>query len=538
MNYSQQKATPHDHSGRLTANSGSDESLEFLRSLSPGLPHRRKCLANSASHPLPPPLQFLPKGIESAYLHAYRTDYQAFRSGGSTGSVGEVGELRSNFSGSSISLSVPNPGSSALRRTLDPPLDFLPKSIDPMELQGYRSDYQQFRAGRSAGAFGEISALCRMEGAQHRPYKTACYRKRVSWLGELHQDRLMDRMQRSICFCSSTTIDDSACSNRVDPCYPEPNARSLVGHSHFAATALAAAAAASTGAIMTTVAFYPVELVKNRLQSAIHGGCGGGFQYSGLLDGLQTILRDEGVTGLFTGLRAVVVRAFASDFATVYFGEALISCCGGGRGPLELPLRVAGGWISVALTLPLELISTRVTCTSPPISALVATKQLWREGGFGAFWRGLRVMLVLCLNPALTFTAFGWLRCLLLAFRSTIRPQTLGVAQPAPVLQWWEAFLVGVSAKMATLVAVYPLIRAKFVLQSSGAMQEESLFGVLRRLAVHDGLAALYRGLSAQLSKSLLSSALMLAIKEQTEEGWRSLLFARSHESSQMSAHA
>lgn len=298
------------------------------------------------------------------------------------------------------------------------------------------------------------------------------------------------------------------------------------------AKAVAAAAAAGTGAVMTTVMFYPVELVKNRLQSATRSGDGQGFAYTGLADGLSTILRDEGMRGLFTGLRPVVLRALASDFATVGFGEWLVALCRAAGGAVELPLRVVGGWGSIALTLPLETISTRVTCARPPLTASEAARQLLAEGGVGAFWRGLRVMLVLCLNPALTFTAFGWIRRLVMTLKRRHRVASIEERRQAahsqstadPPLQWWEAFLVGVGAKMATLVAVYPLIRAKFLMQAPGANMAVGIFGVIRRVWLDEGVRALYSGLDAQLSKSLLSSALMLAIKERTEERWHQFL--------------
>jgi len=302
-------------------------------------------------------------------------------------------------------------------------------------LRGYRS-------GGSTGAVGEISGLGPIKGEQRRPYRTARPRRRVSWLGDLDQEEVTKKMQRTVSFCSSSSTQ-------------------------LTAAAFAAAAAAATGATLTTVAFYPVELVKNRLQSATSDGSGDGFRYNGLADGLLTVLREEGVAGLFTGLRFVLARALASDFATVYFGELFIARWGSGQGPAELPLRVVGGWVSVALTLPLEIISTRITCTRPPLSALAATKKLWLQGGLGAFWQGFRVMLVLCLNPALTFTAFGWLRNVFLALRRRFPSrQSNGQLSTASGLQWWEAFLVGMLAKMATLVTVYPLIRAKFVLQA------------------------------------------------------------------------
>merc|ERR1712070_698031 len=51
------------------------------------------------------------------------------------------------------------------------------------------------------------------------------------------------------------------------------------------------------------------------------------------------------------------------------------------------------------------------------------------------------------------------------------------------------------------------------------------LFQVLREVWHATGALSLYRGLDAHLSKGLLSSALMLAIKERTEKQWQQILY-------------
>eukprot|EP00928_Gymnodinium_smaydae_P031362 TRINITY_DN23036_c0_g1_i1.p1 TRINITY_DN23036_c0_g1~~TRINITY_DN23036_c0_g1_i1.p1 ORF type:complete len:435 (-),score=46.19 TRINITY_DN23036_c0_g1_i1:40-1344(-) len=412
-------------------------------------------------------------------------------------------------------------GSLKVRLDLGPPLPFIPSDVKPAELQAYRSDYQDFRAGRYAGAAGEIADLCSTSGHRHRPYRGARFRRRVSWMQESDLAKMSEKVRRTISFCSSTGTEGHECRLReLDSIAAVRLGGAKVS---YAASAFAAGAAAATGAMFTTALFYPVELVKNRLQSGTQDPTSSGFRYSGLVDGLISVWREDGVSGLFTGIRLILARSLASDFATVFFGELLVAQCSDAGKLLELPLRVVGGWCSVAITLPLEVISTRVTCSRPPVSARVAARELWREGGLGSFWRGLRVMLVLCLNPALTFTAFGWLRRVLLVFRRWKADKQLDAA-PAALLQWWEAFLVGILAKMSTLISVYPLIRAKFVLQSRGVAQNVGLYQVLKQLALQEGIRGLYAGLDAQLSKSLLSSALMLAIKEQTENGWRRLV--------------
>jgi len=291
--------------------------------------------------------------------------------------------------------------------------------------------------------------------------------------------------------------------------------------------ALAAAAAGATGAAVTTIIFFPVELIKNRLQAS---GPGGGFAYAGLVDGLLTVLREEGFQGLFAGFRPVLFRAVAFDFSTIFWGELFVQLRRQGLKAAgdysvypvwELALRTAGGWATTAALLPLETVSTRCTVSRPAIGGTAAIKELWMEGGTKAFWRGLKVMLMLCLNPAMSFTAFEQLKGLLLAFlRRRSRESSASSASSWELLSWPQAFGVGVIAKMLTLCSIYPLIRGKFLLQASDR-GTAGLRHVLREAVASDGIWSLYRGLGAQLSKSLLSSALLLSIKERTEAHWQ-----------------
>ncbi|CAJ1434745.1 unnamed protein product, partial [Effrenium voratum] len=94
-----------------------------------------------------------------------------------------------------------------------------------------------------------------------------------------------------------------------------------------------------------------------------------------------------------------------------------------------------------------------VTTSFPPLTTRMATRALWSEGGLQAFWRGLRVNLVLCLNPGLTFTALAQIKRLILSLR---RRQQMSVL---------EAALAGVLAKFLALLLSYPLMRGKSLVQ-------------------------------------------------------------------------
>eukprot|EP00435_Cladocopium_sp_Y103_P001231 s1458_g1.t1 len=113
--------------------------------------------------------------------------------------------------------------------------------------------------------------------------------------------------------------------------------------------------------LLTTVLFYPVELVKSRLQASAHSFASSSYQYSGLVDGLLSILQKNGVQGLFVGIAPVVVRAGTSDFVAAFAGEALLQ-----RFRLEslgflqgLFWRTLGCGVSVLSTMPFESVAAR-----------------------------------------------------------------------------------------------------------------------------------------------------------------------------------
>ncbi|CAJ1395692.1 unnamed protein product [Effrenium voratum] len=255
--------------------------------------------------------------------------------------------------------------------------------------------------------------------------------------------------------------------------------------------------------------FYPVELVKSRLQASVCSHASSSYRYAGLLDGLVCILRADGLQGLFVGIRPVIVRACTSDFVAVYAGEALLQRLGSpGAGFLEgFFWRTVGCAASVASTSPLETVAARVTTSFPPLTTRMATRALWSEGGLQAFWRGLRVNLVLCLNPGLTFTALAQIKRLILSLR---RRQQMSVL---------EAALAGVLAKFLALLLSYPLMRGKSLVQARDTGSGVSK--VLQDVVAHEGMLSLYQGFGAQLSKSLLSAAVKYSLKDHLEEMFR-----------------
>ena len=68
------------------------------------------------------------------------------------------------------------------------------------------------------------------------------------------------------------------------------------------------AAGICTGVIQSVCVVTPLELIKQRQQTELSTAAGGEGRYQGSLGTLRAVLRDEGLSGLYKGLSATMVR--------------------------------------------------------------------------------------------------------------------------------------------------------------------------------------------------------------------------------------
>jgi hypothetical protein len=137
-----------------------------------------------------------------------------------------------------------------------------------------------------------------------------------------------------------------------------------------------------------------------------------------------------------------------------------------------------------------------------------------REDGWMGLWRGLGPALILTSNPAITFGMFervkrswlGWKRR-----RGEIEQLTA-----------MEVFYLGLLCKTLATVVTYPYIMAKVRMQWRPAdydqneqVRYKSAMDVLIKVLKSDGVGGVYKGLSAQISKAVLTQALLFVIKDQ-----------------------
>ncbi|CAE7392765.1 unnamed protein product [Symbiodinium necroappetens] len=135
-----------------------------------------------------------------------------------------------SFFGGSDSLDPsPEPSEEGLevQNVLGPPLEFLPKDIEPVELDAYRADYQAFRAGNATGARGEMASLCasvrerKLEFAEEKGSYKAWKKRRPRLVPLIGLDLATSSAVRSAASAADEHLEEMAqihaISGRINP---------------------------------------------------------------------------------------------------------------------------------------------------------------------------------------------------------------------------------------------------------------------------------------------------------------------------------
>jgi len=109
-------------------------------------------------------------------------------------------------------------------------------------------------------------------------------------------------------------------------------------------------------------------------------------------------------------------------------------------------------------------------------------------------------------------------------------------------LSAFSAFLLGAVSKSIATVLTYPLIRCKVMIQAADPDEDDeserpsksrapkTMLGALHAIWSKEGIPGFFKGLHAQILKTVLSSALLLMIKEKISKfTWVSLLALRRY---------
>lgn len=293
---------------------------------------------------------------------------------------------------------------------------------------------------------------------------------------------------------------------------------------------LAAATAAGVGGFVATTALYPLDTLKTRLQSGSAALPPGGR---------VALLRS-----LYRGVQYKTTESAVSKFLYFYAYTMLAQAAAPGDGrPLGTAASLFIGYISefvhLPLTLPMEVIATRLQTGAAAGGVLQIVRSVLEESGARGFYKGFQAYFVLCLQPAIQYTVFERVKeAYLRRFKQA--STSLGALEvralelffffvlfcllttrawcPLNTQTHTQAFVLGALARSVATLLLFPYIRAKVIVQSkkkaaaakktdaaeptSGSEEvEEGIAGALQRVYSEEGVLSLYRGLGPELTK-------------------------------------
>ncbi|XP_077218547.1 peroxisomal adenine nucleotide carrier 1-like [Tasmannia lanceolata] len=295
---------------------------------------------------------------------------------------------------------------------------------------------------------------------------------------------------------------------------------------------LSEATSGAIGSLLSTTILYPLDTCKTKYQAEVQAQ--GHQKYKNLSDVLWEAVSTRQVLSLYQGLETKNLQSFIAQFVYFYgysYFKRLYLEKSGSKSigtKANLVIAAAAGACTAIVTQPLDTASSRMQT-----SAFGKSKGLWEtlsEGSWSEAFDGLGISLLLTSNPAIQYTVFDQLKQRHLKSQSNNKTG-ITTAQSSPIaLSAFSAFLLGAISKSIATFITYPAIRCKVMIQAADSKDEpmgvqskppKTVMNTIYTIWKSEGLLGFFKGLHAQILKTVLSSALLLMIKEKiTRSTW------------------
>ncbi|CAO0801006.1 unnamed protein product [Mucor circinelloides] len=303
----------------------------------------------------------------------------------------------------------------------------------------------------------------------------------------------------------SETIAATSSRNQPEAVFVEKqiHASSITGSSSFEKIV-----SACTGAIITMSFMNPLDVVKTRLQEASKGGS---KQYTGTVDALSKIFKNEGIFALWRGLTPGLAMALPST--AIYFvgydyirdhtrTSQFANTALDNYSPLW-----AGGLARTMAALvvsPLELFRTRMQSAE----GVNGFPDVWRgvsrmvqKEGPQALWRGLLPTML----RDVPFSGIYWMGYEKIKHR---------LQTHHGLSHFQTSFIAGASSGMFAAIITTPFDVVKTQRQVSSDAEEARLGRILSNILQRDGAAGFFRGVVPRVVKVAPACAIMISSYE------------------------
>lgn len=291
----------------------------------------------------------------------------------------------------------------------------------------------------------------------------------------------------------------------------------------FDLESLSEATSGAIGALVSTTILYPLDTCKTKYQAELRARHR--QKYKNISDVFWEAISSGQILSLYQGLGTKNLQSFISQFVYFYgysfFKRLYLEKSGNKRIGTKANLLVAASAAActVIVTQPLDTASSRMQT-----SAFGKSKGLWKtlsEGTWSEAFDGLGISLLLTSNPSIQYTVFDQLKQRLLKQQLSKRSITDSSPEALSAL---SAFVLGAVSKCVATCITYPAIRCKVMLQAADSEEngngeakpksKKTISGAIYAIWRKEGLLGFFKGLPAQNLKTVLSSALLLMIKE------------------------
>jgi len=275
---------------------------------------------------------------------------------------------------------------------------------------------------------------------------------------------------------------------------------------------------ASLGGAVSATVLYPLEVLKTKMQAETkkdkvndedtENSENDPSEFA-MIEYAQYLYKNHGMGVFFAGVETSAFQS-ATEKALYFFAYTIMKNAYKAVAHTKelsalttLALGYLAEWAHLPVTLPLDCWTTKIQTDASGKDPIQLLLLMLSEKGIAGMYKGVQAYVVLCFKPALQYTVFERVKAALVANR---RNKTLSAS---------ESFLLGMVARTISTVLIFPYLRAKVVLQTSDSPTTTSIPDMLRAMYTKGGLASWFQGLGPELTRGVLSSALMLMIKEQ-----------------------